>query len=1507
MTDFIAARIDDPLVHSSALADFVGGLVEGAIVAGVMLAAGTGIGAVIGGAAIAGLIFSGKLEEIGDAAGKFVDSVIDPGPPDAIIISGSDDVLIMGKKAARAAGTVDRGYLNMPVAQDEGIDWAGIGMLALTGVAMAMKTTLNPGAALMSVAEKASHITSDDIKDWGKSVWTSLTQPVVESANPYAAPMPQDKVACAKGHMVTSSNFIAQGSKKVLINNQPAARNGDKSTCEAVIKISENPRVRIGGDTITVRDIHSGKNMLAYMAGNLLGGALAGVLPQLIKFGYSRLILRGLAKEIICPLGGIVATEAAAQAVIKASSTAFPVNIATGAKILAQDEDLDFVLPDRIPLRWQRIYHSRNLAAGILGTGWMLPFETRLYRLPDNQLMFRDMTGRELGMGKVNTGDVIDFQEEGLKLFCSPNGAMVIQHHDGEHQLYEPDPLNMGEWRLHRLYDRHENAQYFEWNKQGQLVRIFSDNEALDVELEYQEWGRLSAVYQVCGNTRRCMVSYRYNEQNQLIMVSDADNIVLRQYGWDRASDMLAWHSFSTGLKVQYQWQPALDSRHWRVSSYQVLDEQASVLENWRINTDEKERIAYVSNDEGVSSQHRWDMLYRITAYTDEHGGSWAFNWAGTSEQLNEMVQPDGARWEYAFDARGNLTMERDPLERTTLKTWHPLYALPLKEVLPNGAVWQYEYNLAGDVVSLTDPEGATTLFKWNEQGDLVERIDAHCNRHCFWWDIRGQLIREEDCSGYPARRQYDDTGRLVSITDALGNTQRFAWSPAGRLEILTRPDGRETRFEYNKAGLLCGQSIEGILAHKVTLNSRGQVIEAVDPAGQKTQFRFNRAGRLTTLINSNMQEWHFSYSSTGLLQQQQDYAGRKTEYHYNALQQVESLIRYPDSSSEMPPQVTNYEYDALGRMTARETCEHRTEFRHSALALEICRAPYQEWRQAAIEMRDPEHAEYQIFTYNKLGRLISEKNHSGEYCHQYDALNNLSATSYPDGQKIDFLRYGSGHLLEIQLSFNAKKLSLAGYQRDRLHRETNRTQGVLTQETYYDVAGRISHRRCLDNPRKTLIAERRYQWDQADQIIRQIYTDGTPSSPQEKYRQLLWGYDAAGRVTQSIMPGCDEQFLYDAADNQTTQDLHPVRNNMLRRLDGVRWEYDGFGRMTERHDSHRGIGQRFFYDSEHRISDVQIEGDIEFSRAQYLYDALGRRTEKRVWRHRQEQPECTKFAWLGMQLVGESSTHRPDTGVRYVYAENSYEPLARIDSTGAHSDIYWYHTEINGLPDRLTDEEGKSVWRGNFSVWGRTLSEQCNASWGVPQNLRFQGQYLDRETGLHYNTLRYYDPRGGRYTQPDPIGLKGGLNTYTYVNDPMVWVDPLGLIPWEKGTFNSWFNGASVQDIIDNKSAVESALRSPGGMHEMFPVSIASKAKELGFSAEELKAMTVPTSEITFINVTDRNGMPVPNGPHHGSKAGRHFHNKLISDLKSAETKMQAIDIIETHHSIHMKRTGCF
>jgi RHS repeat-associated protein len=61
--------------------------------------------------------------------------------------------------------------------------------------------------------------------------------------------------------------------------------------------------------------------------------------------------------------------------------------------------------------------------------------------------------------------------------------------------------------------------------------------------------------------------------------------------------------------------------------------------------------------------------------------------------------------------------------------------------------------------------------------------------------------------------------------------------------------------------------------------------------------------------------------------------------------------------------------------------------------------------------------------------------------------------------------------------------------------------------------------------------------------------------------------------------------------------------------------------------------------------------------------------------------------------------------------------------------------------------------------------------------NLRFAGQYFDKESSLHYNHHRDYDPTLGRYVQSDPIGLAGGLNTYLYVGaDPNGGVDPDGL-----------------------------------------------------------------------------------------------------------------------------------
>ncbi|MCO7184499.1 hypothetical protein NH341_03605 [Tenacibaculum sp. XPcli2-G] len=85
----------------------------------------------------------------------------------------------------------------------------------------------------------------------------------------------------------------------------------------------------------------------------------------------------------------------------------------------------------------------------------------------------------------------------------------------------------------------------------------------------------------------------------------------------------------------------------------------------------------------------------------------------------------------------------------------------------------------------------------------------------------------------------------------------------------------------------------------------------------------------------------------------------------------------------------------------------------------------------------------------------------------------------------------------------------------------------------------------------------------------------------------------------------------------------------------------------------------------------------------------------------------------------------------------------------------------------------------------------------------------------------------------------------------------------------------------------MSNALRGADGVYEIFPVSQEAKAKEIGFTAVEIKKMTVETDCVTFTNVKDKRGNILPDGKHH--RAGRHFHNKLIEDLKGLKTKLEA------------------
>ncbi|EAZ9274936.1 RHS repeat-associated core domain-containing protein [Salmonella enterica] len=130
-----------------------------------------------------------------------------------------------------------------------------------------------------------------------------------------------------------------------------------------------------------------------------------------------------------------------------------------------------------------------------------------------------------------------------------------------------------------------------------------------------------------------------------------------------------------------------------------------------------------------------------------------------------------------------------------------------------------------------------------------------------------------------------------------------------------------------------------------------------------------------------------------------------------------------------------------------------------------------------------------------------------------------------------------------------------------------------------------------------------------------------------------------------------------------------------------------------------------------------------------------------------------------------------------YIYSDQgSHEPLARVDraAPGEADEVLYYHTDVNGAPEEMTDSGGNIVWEAGYQVWGNLTHEKETRP--VQQNLRFQGQYLDRETGLHYNLYRFYDPDIGKFISGDPISIRGGINLYQYAPNPISWIDPLGL-----------------------------------------------------------------------------------------------------------------------------------
>ena len=315
------------------------------------------------------------------------------------------------------------------------------------------------------------------------------------------------------------------------------------------------------------------------------------------------------------------------------------------------------------------------------------------------------------------------------------------------------------------------------------------------------------------------------------------------------------------------------------------------------------------------------------------------------------------------------------------------------------------------------------------------------------------------------------------------------------------------------------------------------------------------------------------------------------------------------------------------------------------------------------------------------------------------------------------------------------------------------------------------------------------------------------------------------GRHTVIQLEWDVEHQLQKATVTKAAHTARPVQTE-------TRYRYDAFGRRLQKKDA---FGQTLFeWDgnrllSEQRGSNHKLyvyEADSFAPLAQISLQADSKPKQPKVgvesapaaiklelpddedWQPRktaqafQEQMRALQKATTakarGQQA--EQPEPRPDFEETLPLQEEAEEPSKVVSLKDWR--VRYYHNDHLGTPRELSDEDGGIVWQATYKAWGNTLkveaarpatpqNQELLAQTGrrpeaqndanaalqeFEQNLRFQGQYYDQETGLHYNRFRYYDPDIGRFISQDPIGLSGGTNLFAYALNSTGWIDPLGL-----------------------------------------------------------------------------------------------------------------------------------
>ncbi|EFH0611151.1 RHS repeat protein [Escherichia coli] len=711
-----------------------------------------------------------------------------------------------------------------------------------------------------------------------------------------------------------------------------------------------------------------------------------------------------------------------------------------------------------------------------------------------------------------------------------------------------------------------------------------------------------------------------------------------------------------------------------------------------RYRYDDTGRVTEQVNPEGLDYRFEYgqdrvtitdSLNRREVLYTEGEGGL---------KRVVKKEHADGSITRSEYDEAGRLKAQTDAAGRRTEYSLHMVSGAVTAVTGPDGRTVRYGYNSQRQVTSVTYPDGLRSSREYDEKGRLAAETsrsgettsysyddpaselptgiqDATGSTKQMAWSRYGQLLAFTDCSGYTTRYEYDRYGQQIAVHREEGISTYSSYNPRGQLVSQKDAQGRETRYEYSAAGDLTATVSPDGKRSTIAYDKRGRPV-SVTEGGLTRSMGYDAAGRITVLTNENGSQSTFRYDPVDRLTEQRGFDGRTQRYHYDLTRKL--------TQSEDEGLITLWHYDASDRIT------HRT----------VNGDPAEQWQYdehgwlTTLSHTSEGHRVSVHYGYDDKGRLTGERQtvenpETGELLWQHETkhayneqglANRVTPDSLPP---VEWLTYGSGYLAGMKLGGTP----LVEYTRDRLHRETVRSFGsragsnaAYELTSTYTPAGQLQSQHL-----NSLVYDRDYGWNDNGDLVR-------ISGPRQTRE---YGYSATGRLesVRTLAPGLDIRIPYatDPAGNRLPDpELHPDStltawpDNRIAEDAHYVYHYDEYGRLTEKTDRiPTGVirtdderTHHYHYDSQHRlVFHTRIQHGEPLVESRYLYDPLGRRMAKRVWRRERDltgwmslsrKPEETWYGWDGDRLT---TVQTDTTRIQTVYQPGSFAPLIRIET----------------------------------------------------------------------------------------------------------------------------------------------------------------------------------------------------------------------------------------------------